>query len=120
MFVFGGHNGEQAFDDLWHLNLSNFQWTLIEMCSLPQPTYFHGAAASPEGRLFIFGGIHVDGEDSRRGNSTYSTWLCIPKLSEMCWEAVLHYSPHISRCKSDELIDAGLPRHFVHRLGNED
>ncbi|XP_968306.2 kelch domain-containing protein 10 homolog [Tribolium castaneum] len=119
VFIAGGHDGENVFDDLWRLDLQTFQWTYFDKCRLPFPIYFHAAAASPEGRLYIFGGICSSNDnDVRRSNCMYSTWLCIPKLSEICWEAVLHYSPHIVKCRSEDLINIGLPRHFVQRLGN--
>lgn len=118
VFITGGHDGENVFDDLWRLDLKSSQWTYFETCQLPRPTYFHAAAASPEGRLHVFGGIYCSNDDVRRSNRVYSTWICIPKLSEMCWEAVLYYSPHIVKCKSEALINIGLPRHFIQRLGN--
>ncbi|XP_063932164.1 kelch domain-containing protein 10 homolog [Zophobas morio] len=119
VFIAGGHDGENVFDDLWRLDLKTFQWTYFDKCRLPFPIYFHAAAATPEGRLYIFGGICSNNDnDVRRSNCMYSTWLCIPKLSEICWEAVLHYSPHIVDCKSEDLINVGLPRHYVQRLGN--
>lgn len=113
IFVTGGYNGEDIFDDLWKLDLNTFQWTLIDTCCLPKPLYFHSTAVSPEGKLYVFGGIYTE---VSRSNEVYATWLCIPKLSEMCGEAVLHYWPDLIYRKKDELIDIGLPRCFVSRL----
>ncbi|XP_018320085.1 kelch domain-containing protein 10 homolog isoform X2 [Agrilus planipennis] len=115
VFVTGGYDGDLVFDDLWRLELSTMQWRLIERCTLPWPTYFHSASVTPEGKLYVFGGIYAD-ENIRRNNDIVSTWLCIPKLSEMCWEALLHYYPKIVNCPKNKLINAGLPRHFVQRL----
>ncbi|XP_057667494.1 kelch domain-containing protein 10 homolog isoform X1 [Diorhabda carinulata] len=120
LFITGGHDGECAFDDLWRLDLQNFQWTCFDLCRLPQPTYFHATAVSPEGRLYVFGGIYSGDEDVTRNNDIYSTWLCIPKLSEICWEAVLHYTPNIKKLEHSELIDMGLPRRFLQRLDNKE
>ncbi|CAG9834106.1 unnamed protein product [Diabrotica balteata] len=116
IFITGGHDGENIFDDLWRLDVQTFQWTFFDLCRLPRPTYFHATAVTPEGRLYVFGGNYSVNDDVRRSNAVYSTWLCIPKLSEICWEAVLHYTPDISRLKTDDLIDMGLPRRFVQRL----
>lgn len=116
-FITGGYDGFTIFDDLWRLDLQTHQWTCFNTCRLPRPVYFHAAALSPEGRIYVFGGIYCSEEYVSRSNAIYSAWLCIPKLSEMCWEAVLHYSPHIVDCDSDDLINVGLPRHFVQRLG---
>lgn len=113
IFVTGGYNGEDIFDDLWKLDLNSFQWTLINKCKLPRPLYFHSTAVSPEGKLYVFGGIYTE---VNRTNEVYSMWLCIPKLSEMCWEALLHYSPDLIYSKKSALMDVGLPRCFVNRL----
>ncbi|CAH0555395.1 unnamed protein product [Brassicogethes aeneus] len=120
VFVTGGHDGENVFNDLWRLDLATMQWTCFDFCQLPIRTYFHATAVSPEGRIYVFGGINTINDNVVRNNLIYSTWLCIPKLSEMCWEAVLHYSPNIVKSKQEDLIDIGLPRHFIQRLGKKD
>lgn len=99
--------------------MKTYQWTCFSKCSLPRELYFHAAAASPEGRIYVFGGIYSDEGNTIRTNTIYSTWLCIPKLSEMCWEAVLLYFPHIVHCDHDELLNVGLPRNYVKRLPNK-
>lgn len=114
IFITGGFDGENVFNDLWRLELSTMQWTFFETCSIPKPIYFHSAAVSPEGRMYVFGGIR--GYDTRRNNDIYCVWLRIPKLSEMCWEALLHYTPQIVSYSRQKLINIGLPRHFVDRL----
>ncbi|KAK9731602.1 hypothetical protein QE152_g13549 [Popillia japonica] len=115
VFISGGYDGTQIFDDLWCLNLKTYKWTLINTYTLPYPTYFHSAAVTPEGKMYIFGGIFAHG-DIERNNVVHSAWLCIPKLSEMCWEALLHYNPQLVNFPKNKLIDAGLPRHFIRRL----
>ncbi|KAI4460735.1 kelch domain-containing protein 10 [Holotrichia oblita] len=112
VFISGGYDGTQIFDDLWCLNLKTYKWTLINTYTLPYPTYFHSAAVTPEGKMYIFGGIFAHG-DIERNNVVHCAWLCIPKLSEMCWEALLHYNPQIVNLPKTKLIDAGLPRHFI-------
>ncbi|KAF5292018.1 hypothetical protein FQA39_LY14135 [Lamprigera yunnana] len=115
VFINGGYDGDMVFDDLWRLDLSSMQWTFIEKCILPKPTYFHSSAISPEGKMYVFGGIHA-GDTMRRGNNIYTAWLSIPKLSEMCWEAVLYYNPQIGLYSQQQLINSGLPRKFLSRL----
>lgn len=115
MFIIGGYDGENVFDDLWKLELSTMQWTRIETCLLPRPTYFHSTAATPEGKLYVFGGIYIN-DDVNRTNEVFTTWLCVPKLSELCWEALLGYNRDIRNVKREVLIDAGLPRRFIERL----
>lgn len=120
VFITGGLDGEMIFKDLWRLNLKTFQWTFFETCCLPQPTYFHAVSVTPQGRLFVFGGIYSTNDEVKRSNSVYTTWVCIPKLSELCWEAVLQYSPQIFKYSNHDLINMGLPRHFVQRLDYKD
>lgn len=115
VFVTGGYDGEDVFDDLWKLELPTFQWTRIDTCRLPRPTYFHSTAATPDGKLYVFGGIYIS-DDIRRSNEVFTTWLCIPKLSELSWEALLKYNPGIVDMKTNDLIDVGLPRRFIERL----
>lgn len=115
VFISGGFDGIVFFDDLWKLDLGTRTWTLIDTCKLPFPTYFHSSAVTPEGKMFVFGGIFMD-DEVKRNNMVHSTWLCIPKLSEMCWEALLHYKPELVECPREKLLNDGLPRHFVNRL----
>lgn len=115
VFISGGYDGEDVFYDLWRLNLDTFQWSLIPTCVLPYPTYFHSSAVTPEGKLYNFGGIYING-DLKRHNLVHSTWLCIPKLSEMCWEALLFYKPDIADCDRLTLLNQGYPRSFLKRL----
>lgn len=116
VFISGGHDGTNIFDDLWRLNLNTMQWQLIDTCRLPQKTYFHATAVSPEGKLYVFGGIYCKSGDVKRTNEIFTTWLCIPKLSELSWEAVLHYYPNINYCNKNDLINVGVPKRFVNRL----
>lgn len=115
VFISGGYDGERVFDDLWKLDLTSYQWTLINTFNLPHPTYFHSTAVTPEGKMYIFGGIYLESEIVRN-NKIHATWLCIPKLSEMCWEALLYYNPEIINCNKQKLMNMGMPRNFVQRL----
>ena len=63
VIISGGYNGFQVFSDLWKLDLSCLQWTLLKMCFLPQPTYFHSTALTPAGQMFTFGGIVKQGDE---------------------------------------------------------
>ncbi|XP_065174147.1 kelch domain-containing protein 10 homolog [Atheta coriaria] len=116
VFICGGSDGTEIFTDLWRLDLRTSVWTRIDTCILPNPTYFHSTAVTPEGKLVIFGGIISQMGQIKRNNWVYTTWLRIPKLSEMCFEALLHYRPVLTKYNNDELISIGMPRHFIHRL----
>lgn len=115
VYISGGYDGERVFNDLWCLDLQTFQWYHIWPCLLPYPTYFHAAAVTPQGKMYLFGGI-CQNDEYNRTNSVYSTWLCIPKLSEMCWEAILHYNPKITEWSQSKLLEIGIPKNYVQRI----
>ncbi|KMQ97665.1 kelch domain-containing protein 10-like protein [Lasius niger] len=112
VFISGGYNGDWVFSDVWRLDLSTLQWTCLRECILPYPVYFHSAALIPEGRMYIFGGI----VKVQRTNAVYSAWLTIPKLSEICWQALNYYYPKLKDYSPDKLLDIGIPLKFVQRL----
>lgn len=63
VFITGGLDGDAIFQDLWRLNLKTLQWTYFETCFLPRPTYFHAVSVTPQGRLYVFGGIYSIDEE---------------------------------------------------------
>jgi len=52
----------------------------------------------------------------KRTNAVYSAWLTIPKLSEICWEALNYYWEDLKDASPDELLSMGIPLKFVQRL----
>lgn len=61
----------------------------------------------------LFGGISLQLD---RTDAVHSVWLTIPKLSEMCWQAVIYYNPDIRHKTRDELLCMGIPLKFVQRI----
>nr|AON96615.1 kelch domain-containing protein 10-like protein [Bicyclus anynana] len=116
VFVAGGTDGHGVFDDIWRLNLSDMRWHLMQKTVLPQPLYFHSSTVSSNGCMYVFGGIEPNLQETRRNNVMYKVWLCIPKLSEICWEALLNFHPNMDQVDKSSLLDVGIPRHFVERL----
>lgn len=43
LYVLGGTDSEEVFNDVWHLNLLSLAWTRLSL-TLPKPLYFHDAA----------------------------------------------------------------------------
>lgn len=114
VYICGGYNGTEMFDDVWRLGLQSLQWTQMK-CSLPHAVYFHSVAVTPAGCMYSFGGI--TGEDN--GNRTADVncaWMCIPKLTEICWEALLYYNPDLHLLPKDQLLHCGLPLEYVNRI----
>lgn len=113
VIISGGYNGQVIYGDVWRLDLNDMQWQFMASSVLPRPVYFHSASVTPSGRMFTFGGIV---ENGYRTNDVCAAWVCIPKLSEICWEAILFYSPRIAQEAPKKLINMGFPREFVDRL----
>lgn len=115
VFIVGGEKEGQILSDMWQLNLRTLQWSKIKDFELKYPTYFHSCSVTPEGKMYLFGGI-LRMRELERSNDIISTWLCIPKLSEICWEALLYYYPQLVNCSKETLVKHGIPRKFVHRI----
>lgn len=116
VFVAGGTDGQGVFDDIWRLNISDMQWHLMQKTVLPHPLYFHSSTVTSYGCMYVFGGIEPKDNETRRNNNLYKVWLCIPQLSEMCWDALLSFHPNLDQVKRSSLLDVGIPRHLVDRL----
>lgn len=116
VFVAGGSDGQSVFEDIWRLNISDMQWTLMQKTMLPHPLYFHSSAVTSTGCMYVFGGIEPKEDATSRNNIMYKVWLCLPKLSEICWEAMLHFHPNLDQVDSRTLLNIGIPSHFVQRL----
>lgn len=117
VFITGGTDGEQIFKDLWRLDLKTFEWTYFAKFQMPRELYFHATSTTPDGKLYIFGGILSDTDNNHlRTDMICSAWLCIPKLSEICWDAILFYQPYIVLRDPKELRNAGLPKSYVDRI----
>ena len=119
--IFGGcFKNNTSLDDLWKLNLTTLQWTKVQYSSKNcgnLKVYFHSAAVTTYGRMFVFGGVSGKGPNLKRHNNLYSIWLQIPKLSEICWQALRHYAPSQLKVSNFEnLKKFGIPSQFLLRL----
>lgn len=116
VFVAGGSDGQSVFEDIWRLTLSDLQWTLMQNTVLPHPLYFHSSAVTSYGCMYVFGGIEPKDDASSRNNILYKVWLCIPSLSEICWDALLNFHPNLEQIDKRNLLNIGIPIHLVNRL----
>jgi len=91
-------------------------WFRIETASLPRPLYFHSAAHSDNGCMYVFGGIEYNDKEMRRRNDLYKMWMTVPKLSEMCWDAITYYNDNLDLYDRKTLLGAGIPNRFADRL----
>lgn len=115
VYICGGYNGSEMFHDVWRLELQSLQWTQMVKCCLPRAVYFHSVAVTPAGCMYSFGGITEENNGNRTADVNCA-WMCIPKLTEICWEAVLHYNPNLHLLPKDQLLHRGLPLEYVNRI----
>ncbi|XP_057321439.1 kelch domain-containing protein 10 homolog [Microplitis mediator] len=101
------------FYDVWRLNLTNLKWTCLERFGTVLPSHIEDLSItiSPAGKLFIYDeNIFEPTEEQKTGiPALHSTWLRIPKLTDICWEAVFHYFPNLKSMTDEEIISLGIP-----------
>lgn len=118
--ITGGYfEDTQFFNDIWKLNLRTLRWQLFQTARLPYPVYFHDAATSGNGLMYVFGGIEVRDADmttTTRTNEMYKIWTSLPKLSEICWEAMLRYHPTLPAWGREKICEMGVPQKFADRV----
>lgn len=66
--------------------------------------------------MYIFGGIEYNDKEMRRRNDLYKMWMTIPKLSEMCWDAITYYNDNLDLYDRKALLSSGIPKRFTERL----
>eukprot|EP00064_Thunnus_orientalis_P012609 superscaffoldBa00001954_g12644 len=114
VFICGGYNGEMILPDLWKINLQTFQWTKLPAV-MPEPAYFHCAAVTPAGCMYVHGGV-VNMSGNRRTGSLYKVWLVVPSLLELTWEKLLKTFPHVAQLSTLQLLSLGLTHTLIQRL----
>lgn len=120
-YLSGGSDGAHALDDIWQLELSTLQWEKMNV-TLPRPVYFHAAAVTPAGCMYVFGGV-LGNVQQTRTNSVFKMWLAVPSLQEIVWDSLTAKFPTLfarmakgfekSRGAASCL---GLPPKFLRRL----
>ncbi|CAH1404654.1 unnamed protein product [Nezara viridula] len=91
ILIGGVHGSEKIYDDCWRLDISSLSWKKISSLQLCIPVFFHGTGVTSSGRMASFGGVVKKGRSQRRVAIIQSAWICIPKLKDISWEAVVHY-----------------------------
>eukprot|EP00128_Syssomonas_multiformis_P012608 Colp12_sorted_trinity150504_noHs@27347 len=100
-YIYGGTDGINMLGDIWKLDLETFTWHGFQIESRPSPKYFHSAAITPAGCMYIFGGC-LDTKGERRSNDVQSLWVTVPSLLELCTSKILemHTGPNRRRTTS--------------------
>lgn len=66
--------------------------------------------------MFVYGGV-TNIRDNVRTADICRMWLKIPKLKEICWEAILFYWPTLPYAHSRYvMLEAGIPSEFLDRI----
>lgn len=90
VFVAGGCNNAVTLRDIWRLDLDTRTWSRLDKCRLPYRLFFHDAATTPDGCMFVFGGVR-DRSGPTRTNNLYKLWLQVPALRAISAEAVRYW-----------------------------
>ncbi|XP_042104761.1 kelch domain-containing protein 10 isoform X3 [Ovis aries] len=114
VFICGGYNGEVILGDIWKLNLQTFQWVKLP-ATMPEPVYFHCAAVTPAGCMYIHGGV-VNIHENKRTGSLFKIWLVVPSLLELAWEKLLAAFPNLANLSRTQLLHLGLTQGLIERL----
>ncbi|KXJ09182.1 Kelch domain-containing protein 10 [Exaiptasia diaphana] len=113
VYICGGYDGTEIFDDIWTLDMKSFKWSKFPMV-LPHPVYFHSTAVTPSGCMLTFGGIKsLDPERDPRSNDLSCLWLTIPRLLDLSLKAVYSCIPNICSITHDELLKIGIPSRLI-------
>lgn len=116
--IAGGCGENLYFTDIWKLNIKTLKWTLMKAARLPRPLFFHDACITNNSCMYIFGGIQVNGRSWSRTNDLMKMWVRIPKLSEICWDAISYYAPNLCKLTKLELLRLGIPKEFAVRINS--
>ncbi|XP_069485702.1 kelch domain-containing protein 10 isoform X3 [Ambystoma mexicanum] len=114
VFICGGYNGDEILGDLWKLSLQTFQWVKLP-AKMPEPAYFHCAAVTPAGCMYIHGGV-VNIQENKRTGSLFKIWLVVPSLLELCWEKLNKGFPQLAHLSTQQLLQLGLSPGLIERL----
>jgi hypothetical protein len=81
----------------------------------PRPTFFHSAAVTSKGCMYIFGGVEWIEEDKEveRTNTVLKMWLVIPPLERLSWEALCNTVPQDRRLDTRKLGNFCVPKYLL-------
>uniref|UniRef100_A0A1B6DJI1 Kelch domain-containing protein n=1 Tax=Clastoptera arizonana TaxID=38151 RepID=A0A1B6DJI1_9HEMI len=115
VLIGGLHYEEDVLNDVWMLNLQTLQWKKVKS-NLPK-IYFHAAAVSSLGKVVIYGGTLQVYESDEDNNNVFVCWCGIPKLKEICWDALLFYSHKgVYNYSLSDFPSLGVPNEFINRI----
>ena len=116
VYINGGRGFSELLRDTWRIDLDTARWTRIKSLSLPRGLYFHSTSATPDGRMFVFGGICDEQNRREYTSEVFVARITIPKLADACWEAVQHYIRNSTIVLPKDVRTLGLPKKYENQL----
>lgn len=96
-----------SFGGIWRFNIDNSQWEKLKW-EIPLGIYFKSSVVTPNGRMYCYGNPMI---------TLQSSWLTIPKLKFISWEAMKHYFKEQMFASTDEYLkEIGIPGEFYERI----
>ena len=90
---------------------------LLLLQVLPSPRFFHSAAVTTTGCMYIYGGVEQKNRFTQsRTSQVVKMWLVIPPLLELCWQKLCETSAVGTPCGIRTLASLGIPRYLIARL----
>ncbi|CAI6358923.1 unnamed protein product [Macrosiphum euphorbiae] len=122
VYICGGLDYYLPLKDFWRIDFDTLQWEKLTQWIMPRPVYLHSTAISPSGRMYCYGGIvsenYIDYRNRSRSTNTLSSgWIKIPKLKDICWEAMIYYFKEQMFKSTDECLKKiGIPQEYYERI----
>uniref|UniRef100_A0A915HKH7 Kelch domain-containing protein 10 n=1 Tax=Romanomermis culicivorax TaxID=13658 RepID=A0A915HKH7_ROMCU len=85
VYICGGTSNNFIYDDVWKFNLETSRWQKLNLV-LPRPVYFHSFDISPDGGMYVYGGVASKQGTSEveRLGELYCFRLAPPSLKQLC------------------------------------
>lgn len=106
-------SGEADLTHCWLLDVRSMRWRELRT-RLERPLTMHAMAATRTDCVYFFGGYQKD--QNMVTNGLQRAWLRVPRLTEICWQAMLAYWPAMQRLGREALLSKGVPAEFVQQM----
>jgi len=115
VYLCGGVGVGQTFNDFWRIDFDTLQWE--KLCITHRPISLHSTEITPSGRMYCYGGLIPFDNNGAFSNTLTSGWIKIPKLKDICWEAMIYYFKQQMFKSTDECLKKiGIPQEYYERI----
>ncbi|OQR75890.1 kelch domain-containing protein 10-like [Tropilaelaps mercedesae] len=109
----GGVDRNETLDDIWKLHLPTLRWHRYN-CRLPKKLYFHSAAMTTTGCMYVFGGV-LDSYQ-HRSNDLYAMNVSVPTLQELALDIAMRTYPRLKMMDENQLNQIHIPKFIRHKF----